>query len=233
MGVYNTLIIKHQQVNNGTDDVFYEALPVSNMIVTGVYVSTSGSGLMYTLSNCDDGVGTNSFTILRNENALAKIENPDMSFDVVNPQSFIFNKPFLKITTNSATADWTYIYICYKTFNSESPLIANNLFQTKYQPPTGAASATIVLSGPVSGAYLIKNIFVTNLDSNSKSANLYVRNASLLSIPSYMYSSASIGEKTIEMVGNNIFYLMPDQDLILKTDADPTFNTIITYTKVD
>lgn len=233
MGFFNTLIIKHQQVNNGTDDIFYELLPSSNIIVTGVYVSTSGSGLMYTLSNCDDNSGSNSFTILKNYDSAAKIQNPVIGYEVTYPDSFILNKPYIKITTNSATSDWTYIYICYKIFDSDSPLILNGLFQSKYQNPTTASSETIVLNGPDSGAFLIKNVFVTNLDNNNKSAYFYVRDATMLSTPSYIYSSSNIGKKTIEMVGNNVIYLMPDQDLVLKTDADPNFNTTITYTKVD
>lgn len=233
MSVFNNLVFSHTQVNNGSSDFFSVASPTPNpIIITGIGVTSndSGSGLQYTLSSADDSGGTNTYRILAFQDPL--IQNGSFNFQINNGHSILFNKPFFSVATYSDAGTVSTFYINYREFSPTSNLIVNN-YKTLYLPPQAINSEITVLTGPTTGAYVIKSIFISRvIDTIVKTVAFQVRSSSGTAPWGNYYYSNTIEFNTEELVGENPVTLTANMSLILKTGANANYNTIITYTVV-
>lgn len=233
MSVFNNLVFSHTQVNNGSSDVFYVASPTPNpIIITGIGVTSndSGSGLSYTIFGVDDNIGTNAYRIFTHQDPL--IQNGSFDFPVTNGHSIIFNRNYFGFNTVADAGTVSTFYINYREFSPTSNLIVNN-FKTIYLPIQAINSELTVLTGPSTGAYVVKSIFLCrSIDTIVKTVAFQVRSSSGSAPWGNYYYTNTLEYNTQELVGENPVTLTSNMSLILKTGANANYNTIITYTVV-
>lgn len=233
MSVFNNLVISHTQVNNGTLDSFYISSPTPNpIIITGIGVTSNdtGSGLAYTISGSDDNVGTNLFRIFTHSDPF--IQNGNFDFPVTNGHSILFNRSYFGLATVSDAGTVSTFYINYREFSPNSNLILNN-YKTIYLPAQAINSEINVLTGPSTGAYVVKSIFLCRtVDTVVKTVGFQVRSSSGTAPWGNYYYTNTLEYNTEELVGDNPVTLTSNMSLILKTGANANYNTIITYTVV-
>ncbi len=233
MSVFNNLVVSHTQVNNGSLDIFYVAAPTVNpIIITGIGVTSndSGSGLDYAIAGSDDNVGTNSYNIFSHADPL--IQNGSFDFPVTNGHSIFFNRNYFKFGTLADAGTVSTFYINYREFSPNSNLILNN-FKTLYLGAQAINSEVTVLTGPSTGAYVVKSIFLSvTVDAVLKTAAFQVRSSSGTAPWGNYYYTNTLQYNTEELVGENPVTLTSNMSLILKTGANANYNTIITYTVV-